>query len=50
MTPFAINLILAFVWAALNGGIGLPGLIVGFILGYIVIFILQPLFGSTAAV
>jgi len=44
MTPFAINLILAFVWAVLNGGIGLTSLIVGFIIGYGVIFILQPLF------
>ncbi len=46
MTPFSINLILAFVWAALNGGIGLPSLIVGFLLGYLVMFILQPLFGG----
>jgi len=47
MTPFAINLILAFVWAALNGGIGLVSLIVGFTIGYGVIFILQPLFGTS---
>ncbi len=47
MTPFAINLILAFMWAALNGGIGLPSLVVGFLLGYVVIFILQPLFGGS---
>ena len=47
MTPFATNLILAFVWAALNGGIGLPSLLVGFIIGYLVLFILQPLFGAS---
>ncbi len=48
MTPFAINLILAFVWAALNGnGIGLPSLLVGFLIGYLVIFVLQPLFGQS---
>ncbi|MFK7993232.1 MAG: Na+/H+ antiporter subunit E [Granulosicoccus sp.] len=47
MTPFAINLILAFVWAALNGGIGLPSLIVGFLIGYLVLFVLQPLFGRS---
>lgn len=47
MTPFSINLILAFMWAALNGGIGLPSLVVGFLLGYVVIFILQPLFGGS---
>lgn len=47
MTPFAINLILAFVWAALNGGIGLPSLVVGFLIGYVVLFVLQPLFGKS---
>lgn len=46
MTPFAINLILAFVWAALNGGIGLSSLIVGFLIGYLVLFVLQPLLGA----
>ena len=45
MTPFAINLVLAFVWAALNGGIGLTSLLVGFLVGYTVLFVLQPLFG-----
>jgi len=48
MTPFATNLILAFVWAALNGGIGLPSLVVGFLIGYLVLFILQPLFGKSS--
>jgi multicomponent Na+:H+ antiporter subunit E len=47
MTPFAINLILAFVWAALNGGIGLPSLLVGFLIGYFVLYVLQPLFGTS---
>jgi len=47
MTPFAINLILAFVWAALNGGIGLPSLTVGFLVGYLIQFILQPIFGKS---
>lgn len=47
MTPFSINLILAFVWAALNGGIGLTSLLVGFLIGYVVMFILQPLFRSS---
>lgn len=47
MTPFATNLILAFVWAALNGGIGLPSLLVGFLIGYLVLFILQPLLGAS---
>lgn len=47
MTPFAINLILAFVWAALNGGIGLTSLLVGFLIGYAVMFVLQPLFATS---
>ena len=48
MTPFAINLILAFVWAALIGsGIGLTSLMVGFLVGYAIMFILQPLFGQS---
>lgn len=48
MTPFAINLILAFVWAALIGsGIGLTSLLVGFLVGYVVMYILQPLFGNS---
>ncbi|PWR00644.1 Na+/H+ antiporter subunit E [Leucothrix pacifica] len=47
MTPFATNLILAFVWAALNGGIGVSSVLVGFLVGYAVLFILQPLFGAS---
>ena len=47
MTPFSINLLLAFVWSALNGSISVTGLVVGFIVGYVVLFILQPLFGQS---
>ena len=46
MTPFTINLLLAFVWSALNGTISIIGLLVGFIIGYAVLFVLQPLFGK----
>ena len=46
MTPFSINLLLAFVWSALNGSISLSGLTVGFIIGYVVLFVMQPLFGK----
>lgn len=46
MTPFSINLLLAFVWSALNGTISITGLLVGFIIGYAVLFVLQPLFGK----
>lgn len=46
MTPFSINLLFAFVWSALNGSISLSGLIVGFIIGYGVLYVMQPLFGE----
>jgi multicomponent Na+:H+ antiporter subunit E len=46
MTPFSINLLLAFVWSALNGTLSATGLFVGFIIGYAVLFVLQPLFGK----
>jgi len=47
MTPFAINLILAFAWAALNGSVSVSSLFVGFIAGYGVLLVLQPLFGDS---
>lgn len=47
MTPFAINLILAMAWAALNGTITVSSLIVGFVVGYVVLLVLQPLFGQS---
>jgi len=46
MTPFAINLLLAFVWSALNDSFSVSGLLVGFIIGYAVLYVLQPLFGQ----
>ncbi len=46
MTPFATNLVLAFVWAILNGGFGLPSLLTGFLIGYGVIYVLQPLYND----
>lgn len=47
MTPFAINLILAVAWAALNGTISVSSLLVGFVAGYCVLLVLQPLFGDS---
>lgn len=47
MTPFAINLILAIAWAALNGTITVASLLIGFIVGYVVLLVLQPLFGQS---
>ena len=46
MSPFAINLLLAVAWAALIGGFGIGDLVVGFAVGYAVLWVLCPLFGS----
>ena len=47
MTPFSINLILAVVWAALSGGFSLANLLVGFIVGYITLWVMEPLFPAS---
>lgn len=47
MTPFAINLVLAVVWQALTGGFSLSGLLIGFAVAYVVLWLLQPLFGRS---
>lgn len=47
MSPFAINLALAVVWAALSGGFTLAGLMVGFIVGYFTLWVMQPLFPAS---
>lgn len=46
MSLFAINIALAFAWAALTGTFTLPGLIVGFTLGYGALWLSQPLFNE----
>ena len=46
MNPFAINLILAVVWAALASELSIATLMVGFIVGFITIWIMMPLFPS----
>lgn len=46
MTLFAINLLLAFAWAALFNSFSILTLVVGFVVGYAVIGVLQPLFGN----
>ena len=45
-TPYAVNLLLAFAWAALFNSFSIGTLIVGFVVGYAVIGVLQPLFGN----
>ncbi len=44
MTPFVINLGLAFSWAALFSAFTLPSLVTGFAVGYGVLWVLKPLF------
>lgn len=44
MNLFAINIALAFAWAALTANFTLPGLVVGFTLGYAALWLAAPLF------
>ena len=48
MNLFAINITLAFAWAGLTANFTLPGLIVGFTLGYGALWLASPLFGETS--
>lgn len=47
MSPFSINLLLAVVWAALSGAFTLANLLVGFVVGYLILWALQPLFPAS---
>ena len=47
MSPFAINLVLAVAWQALAGDFSLTSLAVGFVVGYVIMWLLQPLLGHT---
>ncbi|MGI9436665.1 MAG: Na+/H+ antiporter subunit E [Geminicoccaceae bacterium] len=44
MTPFVINLFLALIWAALFSSFTVPSLAIGFAVGYLILWLLQPLF------
>lgn len=46
MNLFAINVLLAVVWASLVSDFSLSGLFVGFLLGYAALWVAQPLFGG----
>lgn len=46
MNTFALNLILAAGWAMLAGTATIPTLMVGFVLGYAILWLLAPLMGS----
>ncbi|WP_119677933.1 Na+/H+ antiporter subunit E [Indioceanicola profundi] len=42
MKLFALNLLLAFSWMAVNGDFSLTGLVVGFVLGHLVLWLAKP--------
>lgn len=44
MSVVAINLVLAFIWAALTGNITLTNLCIGYALGFVTLFLARPLF------
>lgn len=46
MNIFGFNLLLAAIWAALTGGFTLAALTIGFVLGYVTLWLLQPLTGA----
>lgn len=48
MSLFAINLLLAGAWCGLLGALTLPGLGVGFLVGYAALWAAQPLYGGAA--
>lgn len=44
MSLFLLNLLLAVSWAALTGQFTLPGLAIGFFVGFLALWVVQPLF------
>ena len=44
MSLFLLNLLLAVAWAALTGSFTLPGLAVGFLVGFVALSVVSPLF------
>lgn len=47
MNLFAINMVLAFAWVALTGGMTLGGLLTGFLVGLAAMWVVRPLFPET---
>ncbi|GFE64170.1 Na+/H+ antiporter subunit E [Litoreibacter roseus] len=47
MNTFTTNILLAACWAALAGSLSLFTLFTGFVLGYVILWVLQPLIGGT---
>ena len=46
MNLFAINILLAVIWASLMASFSLASLATGFLLGYLALWVAQPLFGG----
>lgn len=49
MSVFLLNLLLAIAWAALTGQFTLPGLAIGFAVGFAALWVIQPLFDARAS-
>ncbi|MFW7377280.1 MAG: Na+/H+ antiporter subunit E [Oligoflexus sp.] len=47
MKLFVLNLIVAFFWPVLVGSLTADNLIIGFILGYLILYSIRPMLGST---
>lgn len=47
MSPFALNVLLALLWAAINSSFSPSGIAVGFAVGFVVVGVTQPLFGRS---
>lgn len=47
MNIFVINILLAFGWAALMGSFTLTSLLVGFVIGFLALWVTRPLFAQT---
>jgi len=47
MNTFGLNIMLAVAWVAFTGTVSLSSLIVGFVIGYAALWLIQPLIGAT---
>ena len=47
MMLFMLNLALAIVWQVVTGSFSLAGLVAGFCVGYVVLWIARPMFGDS---
>ncbi|MEM7075419.1 MAG: Na+/H+ antiporter subunit E [Pseudomonadota bacterium] len=45
---FGLNVVLAVTWVALTGTVTLSGLLVGFVIGYAALWLIQPLIGTSS--